>query len=270
MATPAHPFAFAEPGYVPLARSPLVRTLAQIRFPQPTAFVADQDAVAVRVAKQLADVYPLFESGQEAQLTITPDGVTQQQSATRLWRLANADRSWQVTFGPNFLAIETSTYVRRSDFATRLGAAWFALRSLVNVPHISRLGVRYINQVSDRVILERLPDLVRPEVLGVSGLRDETFEVLSALTEAQYRFVDGAGFTARWGFLPPQQNLGVDIPGFNHSTWVLDTDSFREWAPGAFAENDLEGEVKNLGLRGYQFFRWAVTDEALRTFGAEL
>lgn len=270
MATTEHPFARAEPGYVPLARSPLVRTLAQIRFPQPTAFVADQDGAAVQVAKQLADVYPLFESGQEAQLMITPDGVTQQQSPTRLWRLANADRSWQVTFGPNFLAIETSTYVRRSDFAMRLNAAWSALRSVVNVPSISRLGVRYINQISEGATLDRLSDLVRPEVLGVSGLRDETFQVLSSLTEAQYRFIDGAGFTARWGYLPPQQNLGVDIPGFNHATWVLDTDSFREWAPGTFTENDLELEVKKLGLRAYQFFRWAITDEALRTFGAEL
>lgn len=270
MATTAHPFALAEPGYVPLASSPLVKTLAQIRFPQPTAFMADQDAVAVQVAKQLADHYPLFETGQEAQLIITPDGVTQQQSATRLWRLANADRSWQVTFGPNFLAAETSTYVRRSDFATRLNDAWLALRSVVNVPYISRLGVRYINQISERAILDRLPELVRAEVLGVSGLRDETFEILSSLTEAQYRFHEGAAFTARWGFVPPQQNLGVDIPGFDHSTWVLDTDSFREWAPGAFTESDLELAVKNLGLRGYQFFRWAVTAEALRTFGAEL
>lgn len=269
MTTTAHPFALAEPGYVPLANSPLVKTLAQIRFPQPTAFMADQDAVAVQVAKRLADHYPLFETGQEAQLTITPDGVTQQQSATRLWRLANADRSWQVTFGPNFLSVETSTYVRRSDFATRLNDAWMALRAVVSVPYISRLGVRYINQVSDSATLDRLSDLVRPEILGVSGLQDETFDILSSLTEAQYRFAEGTGFNARWGFLPPQQDLGVDITGFHHSTWVLDTDSFREWAPGAFAESDLEGEVKNLGLRGYQFFRWAVTDEALRTFGAE-
>ena len=268
-ATTTHPFAVAEPGFIPLSRSPLVRTIAQIRFPHPTAFVADQDAVAARIAKKLADQYPILESGHDMQITITPDGVTRQQSATRLWRLSSGDRLWQVSFGINFLAIETSAYVRRRDFAARLSAAWGALLEIVKVPHIERLGVRYVNQVTDMEVVNELPQLVRPEILGLSALRGEGFTIFSALNEAQYRFAEGASLNARWGLLPPSQNLGLDLPVYDHSTWVLDMDSFQEWAPGAHTQSDLYEAVRALSLRSYQFFRWAMTDEALRTFGAE-
>lgn len=268
-ATTIHPFAVAEPGFVPLTRSPLVRTIAQIRFPHPTAFVAEQDVVAAQVAKRLAHEYPILEAGQDMQIMITPDGVTRQQSPTRLWRLASGDRSWQVTFGINFLAIETSAYPRRRDFAAKLSAAWQALLEVVDVPHIERLGVRYVNQITDAEVLSRLPELVRPEILGVTALRGESFSIFSSLNEAQYRFAEGESFNARWGLLPPNQNLGLDLPLYDYPTWVLDMDSFHEWEAGRYAEKDLYEEVRALSLRGYQFFRWAMTDEALRTFGAE-
>ncbi|MEU4455431.1 TIGR04255 family protein [Nocardioides sp. NPDC023903] len=267
-ATSTHPFANEEPGDVPLARSPLVRTIAQIRFPHPTAFVADQEAAATEVVKRLAAEYPILEIGQDMQIVITPDGVTRKEGNARLWRLATGDRSWQISFGINFLAIETSTYVRRRDFASRLSLAWQALLDVVNVPHIERLGVRYINQVTEEEIVDRIPELVRQEILGISGLHGEEFSILSSLNEAQYRFRDGSTFNARWGLLPPRQDLGVDLPAYDHTTWVLDMDSFQEWAPGKFTERDLYEEIRALSLRGYQFFRWAFTDEALRTFGA--
>ena len=272
MATTIHPFAFAESDInVPLPSAPLVRTIAQIRFPHLTRFSTNADAVANCVADSLADQYPLMNVGQEVTVTITADGAREDPSPTRLWRLVSGDRNWQITFCGSFLSIDTTHYVRRRDFAQRLLDAWNALNEQVSVPYIERLGIRYVNQLTSRHHLARLPELLRAEVLGVSASQDEEATLESAITEARYRLSDGASFMARWGLLPA--NTSVDpavVPAHDYPTWLLDMDSFREFAPGSQQGTDMFEDVRELGLRAYQFFRWAVTEDFLVAFGGEL
>ncbi|MCT7367920.1 TIGR04255 family protein [Mycolicibacterium llatzerense] len=271
MATTMHPFAFPQPdsGSVPLPSAPLVRTIAQIKFPHLTRFSTNEDAVATRIAEALADQYPLLNIGQEIAVTITSDGVSENRSPTRLWRLVSGDRAWQVTFCGTFLSIDTSQYVARRDFAQRLTDAWNALNQHVAVPYVDRVGVRYVNQLTAREHLNRLSELLRPEVLGISEWQDDDAILVSALTEARYRFPDNASFLARWGLLPAGASFETDGPAFEYPTWVLDMDSFCEYSPGAQNGANIYEDVRNLALRAYQFFRWAVTEEFLGAFGGE-
>lgn len=272
MATTSNPFAVQEPGYIPLDPDPLVRTIAQVRFQQLTKFTANEDAVAAAIATALADEYPLIEEGREVSVTLTPGGMSESSTSTRLWRLASADGSWQISFGGTFLSIDTTAYTRRTDFAQRLTAAWDALNTQVQVPFITRLGVRYINQLADREVhLNRLPELLRPEALGV-GIAEEHpgVELMSNICEAQYRFADGGRLMARWGLLPAGVIIDTASQPYSYSTWVLDTDSYQEFTPGAKKPDDLAEEVKALSLNAYRFFRWAVTEEFLKVFGGEL
>lgn len=272
MAAAAHPFAFAESdSNVPLLRTPLVRTIAQVRFPHLTRFSTNEDAVGKKVADALADEYPLMEIGQELTMTITSDGVSEDRSTTRLFRVLSGDRQWQITFCGAFLSIDTTHYVRRKDFAQRLVDAWKALNEHVAVPYISRLGVRYVNQLTQPDLLGRLHELLRPEVLGISeSHHKKEAELLSAVTEARYRLPDDASFMARWGMLPANTAIDSAVPPYDYPTWMLDTDSFREFAPGTQQGAALYEDVRDLALRGYQFFRWAVTEEFLIAFGGEL
>lgn len=270
MATISHPFAVEEPGNVPLPSAPLVRTIAQVRFPHLTQFTINEDVIAAGVAAALAEQYPLMEVGQEVSVTITAEGVSENRSATRLWRLTSGDRTWQVSFSGTFLSIDTTSYVRRSDFAQRLSEAWAALNRQVAVPYIERLGVRYINQLSDGEHLDRLPELLRPEVLGVSVAQEPDVAALaSALNEAQYRFPGGGAFHARWGLLPAGASIDSARQAHDYPTWILDMDSFHEWVPGSQKGDSIYDDVRTLALRGYQFFRWAVTPEFLTAFGGE-
>jgi uncharacterized protein (TIGR04255 family) len=270
MATTAHPFAVAEPGNIPLPSAPLVRTIAQVKFPHLTQFTINEDVVASGVAAALAEHYPLMEVGQEVSVTITSEGVSENRSATRLWRLASGDRAWQISFSGTFVSIDTTNYVRRTDFAQRLAHAWAALNQHVSVPYIERLGVRYINQLTDLDHLKRLPALLRTEVLGVSMAHSsDEAELVSALNEAQYRFPDGGAFHARWGLLPVGASIDSARPAYNYPTWMLDMDSFRQFAPGSQHGENLYEDVRALALRGYQFFRWAVTGEFLSAFGGQ-
>jgi uncharacterized protein (TIGR04255 family) len=271
MPTDLHPFAGEGPGNVPLPRAPLVRTIAQIKFPYLTQFAVNEDAVASAVAGALSGSYPIMEVGHEVAVTITAQGVTENRSPTKIWRLASGDRAWQISFSGTFLSIDTTSYVRRSDFAQRLADAWTALNSAVAVPYVERLGVRYINQLTDREHLDRLALFLRAEVLGVvTSEHPDEAALVSALNEAQYRFPDGGVFQARWGLLPAGASIDNARPAFDHPTWILDTDSFREFAPSVQNGEHLYDDVRDLALRGYQFFRWAVTDEFLTAFGGEL
>lgn len=271
MATAAHPFAFEDPDInVPLPSAPLVRTIAQIRFPHLTRFSTNEEAVATRIADALADQYPLMDVGQEVTMTITPDGVSEDRSTTRLWRLGSGDRDWQITFCGTFLSIDTTHYVRRKDFAQRLVDAWTAVNEQVTVPYIDRLGVRYVNQVTRPDLLTRLPELLRSEVLGISLSQDEEVTLLSAITEARYQLSDGASFMARWGMLPANTSIDNAVPVYDYPTWLLDMDSFREFAPGSQQGADIFEDVRALARRAYQFFRWAVTEDFLVAFGGEL
>jgi uncharacterized protein (TIGR04255 family) len=270
MATTTHPFAVEQPGNIPLPSAPLVRTIAQVKFPHLTQFSINEDAVASGVAAVLAEDYPLMEVGHEVSVTITAEGVSENRSATRIWRLASGDRAWQVSFSGTFLSIDTTNYVRRRDFAQRLADAWAALNRQVPVPYIERLGVRYINQLTAPEHLNRLPEFLRPEVLGISMAQEPNDAVLaSALNEARYRFPDDGSFQARWGLLPAGTNIDSACPPYEYPTWVLDMDSFREFAPGSQKGGNLFEDVRALALRGYQFFRWAVTDDFLTAFGGQ-
>lgn len=265
-----HPFSNEEPGNIPLPSAPLVRTIAQVKFPLLTQFSINGDAVASAVAGALVEHYPLLEVGQEVSMTLTADGPSEQRSTTRIWRLVSADRAWQVTFTGTFLSIDTTAYVRRRDFAQRLTDAWEALNQHVPVPYIDRLGVRYINQVADQDHLSRLGQLLRPEMLGIALAQDpDEARLAAAMAEAQYHFPDGSAFTARWGMLPAGTSIENASPAFDHSTWILDMDSFCEFKPNSNAGQNLFEDVRALALRGYQFFRWAVTDDFISTFGGQ-
>ncbi|MFE3059103.1 TIGR04255 family protein [Nocardia sp. NPDC059239] len=270
MATPVNPFADQEPGNIPLSSAPLVRTIAQIRFPHLTHFATKEDAVAQGVAAALADQYPVMEIGQGVSVVITPEGVSESANTTRIWRVSSADRTWQISFSGTFLSIDTTKYVARRDFAQRLTDAWQALNQQVAVPYIERLGIRYINQVADRDHLKRLPELLRPEVLGMPIYQDPDVATLTAaLSDAQFEFPEGGAFRARWGLLPARAQVDVARPQYDYSTWLLDMDSFREWEAGTQNGENLFEDVCALALRGYQFFRWAVTSEFLAAHGGQ-
>lgn len=264
------PFDNPSPGDVPLTRAPLVRVLGQVRFPQFSQFVGDDDQFARRFATAVASSYPLFEQGHETVLTITPEGVTSSPAGAKLWRLRSVDGTWQVSFAHNFLSIETSAYTKRGDFAARLQDAWGAFRAIAPPPYVERVGVRYVNRVADEALLQRLPALLRAEIAGVIAQPSEQASIMRAVSEALYELPEGASFLARWGLLPANVTLDPSIVPAPSPTWLLDLDSFRGWPPVAYAGDDIGKVSSDLALRAYQFFRWAVRPEFLTACGGEL
>lgn len=253
---------------MPLSRAPLVRTLAQVRFPS-LSVLAGGDA-ALRIAEALSDDYPIFHESQELTVQISPDGVTQMPGGGRLWQLKSADESWQVSFGQSFLSLHTSNYIDRDDFCRRLQVAWEELSIAVKPPSIQRVGFRYINRVEDEAFLGNLGNMVRPEVVGGSAVPLNAGQLVSSFSENLYEVSPNHALQARWGILPPNALLDPTLPGVDRKSWILDLDSYRNYTPADGTDVDVVAVVADLGRAGYRFFRWAVTAEFLQEFGGEI
>ncbi len=257
---------------VALDRPPLVRVLAQVRFP-PLSVLSIGDDAAHRIAMELSQDYPVFNEGREMVVTITPQGVQQQPGGGRTWQVQDAAGKWQVTFAPNFVTVHTSAYVSRNDFVARLNQVVHTFASATGPPRTERIGIRYINRLEEEDITD-LATLVRPEMLGglAAPHADYSVKVERALNEVLYNLapkqVDVTdSLQARWGVLPSGAMIDPTLPGLSTSSWILDMDSFRTGS-GAFTAAAVSSAALELADRAYRFFRWVVNDDFLMRFGA--
>jgi hypothetical protein len=90
------------------------------------------------------------------------------------------------------------------------------------------------------------------------------------VSETLYTFGDGSAFQARCGRLPPGASLDPSLPPAAVPSWVLDLDSFHGWSPSEHNGEGIGEALLRLGLRCYQFFRWATRPTFLTEFGGEV
>lgn len=260
MYAPVNPLEGPPPAEVPLSRSPLVRVIAQVRFPliasveKPEFMGAFQEAIR-------AD-YPVLRP--ERVLRLHPEALP-----ATIWRFSGTDSDWKVTLAGDFLALETERYTSRSDFLSRLSRALFALEQHVNPRVMDRLGVRYIDRVIGADFLD-ISSLVRPEVSGVLSTPLAGFAQIS-LSEHLFRLPEEEGMvTARWGLLPA--NASVDpsaVEPIAEASWLLDLDAYHAGTRALDVEATV-AQARALSERIYALFRWAVRDDFLRRHGGQL
>lgn len=266
------PFAEASPVEVPLSRAPLVKVLAQLKFPV-NARIDTTEGVA-GFQDLLRDAYPIMRQEQQLAIALPAGagslGVQVGAAAASLWRLSSLDDDWTVVIARDFLAIETSSYTSRDDFLQRFERVLDAMTKAGLSPVVSdRLGIRYIDRIEGEDMISDLPLLVRREVLGV-GLVElpERSEIIGSVSQTHLR-IDDVQIRAGWGLLPPNAVMLPGIDGVDAKTWVLDVDVFTERVK-PFSVEDVVSEISVAADHAYRFFRWAVTDEFLRRHGGAL
>lgn len=182
------------------------------------------------------------------------------------WRFGDTDGHWRVSLSPDFLALETTKYVSRSDFFGRLKAVAQALDEHIEPAQVDRLGVRYIDRITGAAV-DDIAKLVRPEVRGITGTIAAT-HAAHALSESMFD-VEGARVLARWGFLPPGATVDpAAIEPAKEKSWILDLDMFSA-APMPFVVDRVVEQAQHYAERIYTIFRWAVTDGFLVRYGGK-
>lgn len=258
----SNPLTDAPPAEVPLPNAPLVRVIAQVRFPliasiDTREFIAPfQEAIRKR--------YPVLRLEQSTNLMFGPNGAAQ--SRTNTWRFHDVAEEWRVSLAPDYVAIEALRYSSRQDFLERFDQLLRAVRDHIDPQLVDRLGIRYVDRVTGAP-LGRLGALIRAELMGV--LASELSEhVQHSITESVFVLPEGAGVVrARWGSVPAGATVDLNaVPPIAEDSWILDLDAFRE-GPQPFDPEAIGAQATSLATRIYTLFRWAVTPEFLTTYG---
>lgn len=266
MSTNENPLTDPLPAEVPLPKAPLVRVIAQVRFPL-VASVEKQDFIAP-FQEAVRPEYPVLRPEQVRSVILGPEGGPVEARSNTMWRFHDAAGNWTITLAPDFLALETTRYASRNDFLDRFRRVLDALVANVDPKVIDRLGIRYIDRVVGENLTD-LPQLVRPEVCGVLSTSLNS-SVVQSISETIFILPDDAGqVLARWGLIPAGRTIDpATVDAIGDSSWLLDVDAFQ----AKTREFDIEvvlQHAKVLAERIYSIFRWAVTDEFLRRYGGQ-
>jgi uncharacterized protein (TIGR04255 family) len=261
---PLSPFGDEPLAEVPLPDAPLVRVVSQVRFPQLASiekreFVGDFQEV-------LRSDYPILREEHGVAMVFGPGGISEQ-TGERIWRFHNTDGTWRVSLAPTFVALETDKYVSRDDFFTRFQIVVDATAETVAPSLWERLGVRYVDRLDHPEHLDRLPDLVRPDVLGLAADHTSDDRLQTFVGHGQFALADDRLLLARTAILPAGALLDPSIPPAEARSWTLDLD-MANIGQFDFDPDDLVARGRDLAAGVYRYFRWSVTTEFLRTFGA--
>ncbi len=262
MSDTANPLVAPIAQEVPLPAAPLVRVIAQLRFPEVLA-VEQREFVAPFQAA-IRSEYPVLREEQAQRILFGGEGITSAKPQI-VWRFADSTGEWRVSLSSTFLAVETSKYVSRKDFLARLGVLLEALQKFVEPAQVDRLGVRYVDRVEGEDV-EAIRRLVRPEVRGIVGT-PAAANMVHSLSESAFA-LPTEHLVARWGVLPPNTSVDPGIEPASTKSWILDLDMF-SLTPMPFDVKGIIGRAEHFAERIYTVFRWAVTDDFLKRFGGE-
>ena len=264
-----NPLTSDPPKEIPLKNAPLVRVLAQVRFPTILSIQQLQDNNLVASFQEaIREQYPLFYKDRIQGYTLGNQQIETAEGII-IWRFQDRDGMWQISLAPSFLSLDTKRYSSRTEFLKCLEEALSALSEHIKPQICERIGLRYV----DRIDLDQIDDIkkfIDPTISGILSTEvgdyvDQAFtESLLSLPEQKEKIV------ARWGKLPPKATIDpAIIEPINKSTWVLDLDmSISERIN--FDVQEIKDKTNDFSKRLYTIFRWIVTENFLKHFGGNL
>jgi uncharacterized protein (TIGR04255 family) len=261
-----NPLTALPPEEVPLKDAPLIRVIAQVRFP-PILSIENKDFVG-SFQEEIREKYPILQPEQTRTFVFGPQGAAQPTSQTT-WRFIDKTDGWRVSLSPDFMALETTVYSSRGDFLERLKSLLVALDRSFKPEVVERFGLRYI----DRLVGQDLQDissLVKPEMSGMMAAEFRK-EICQAVNESLFAIPErDEKILARWGLMPASSTFDPNaIEPIAEPSWILDLDMYLS-KKREFNIDTLMSEGQRFAERLYTFFRWSVEDDFLRRFGGHI
>lgn len=249
------------------ASAPLELVLCQVRWPELTKLQGDLRVVALKFGESL-EAYPFFSEIRDLAFSFTQNGV-QPGEGSSVYQWRSLDGAWTVSFGRRFLTLHTLQYEGFADFQRRLDDVLDVLAGVVGLQAVERIGVRYVNRISEPSLIQNIDSYMRPEVLGYNSLSAHSgdVEVLATSNQAFYRVGD-AGLQIRSGVVPSGETPDPSLPPLSSPTWVLDIDAHFE-GNFLFSKPEVDGKVGRLADIAYDFFKHVVTAGFVREFGRD-
>jgi uncharacterized protein (TIGR04255 family) len=261
------PLGGAPPAELPLVSAPLERVIAQVKFPL-ILKIEDKSAASNFQEAVRAD-YPILRQlqGHTVQIQLGPSGPVAVPSSNVIWQFTDADDMWKITLAREALTLETSAYQSRADFLTRWNTVMIAMEDIFHPTYAERLGVRYIDRIVDGHF-ESFDSFIKKDLLG-SALATLKSQLKHSTNEASFNIEEGE-LLLRWGV------MGAGMSPDPSSISILDKENFlldidvSSSTRRPFGREDLASAFQKLAERAYSVFRFAVTDEFLKAYGADL
>lgn len=248
--------------------APLVRVLGQVRFPK-IVKIAEESYIA-DFQEAIRKEYPHFQSDvvQGVELNLSGQELQHRVMNAVIWRFFDPTRVLRISLSQDAISLETAKYVSRDEFLERLGFILNCLQETINPSLVQRVGFRYVNRLQGEELLGSLDKLIQPELLNVLQPK-LTSNIDISMTEITATTKEGK-LIARYGLAPVNYSHDPDMaPPVKERSWVLDVDSYSTGCAGQeFDAKMLCGELDKVAARGYTFFRWSITDQFLKQFGA--
>jgi uncharacterized protein (TIGR04255 family) len=249
---------------VHLDRAPLVLVLCQVRFSSvlkisdPSYIAGFQDAIR--------SSFPIVGKKQplDFQIDLTAQTVRSSRQQQLEWHFTDLAGTSQVILTPDFIALETRTYDSFDAFAAQLGEALEALKEQIGPGVITRVGLRYINELRSQDM--DWGDVVNPSLLGPLqnlSLVGQASQVRQ-MTQLRMSFPDGGGVTVGYG-VQPNGTTVLPRAGEKPPTgkfFLLDYDISRQPArPTPFTLDRIVSDVRDFNVLAYRLFAWSTTKQ---------
>jgi uncharacterized protein (TIGR04255 family) len=239
-----------------LRQPPLRSVICQLRFPTRVGF-GDEEGRALQLA--LESTFPLLEKQLQQIVQISADGVQQVQASEPIFRLQTEDKTWTVTVASSAVSIETTNYVRFSDFLDRWTAVYKAVLGALGLQRQIRLGLRYQNQIDlPEMSYATLKKIISGPMLGPIGRHKLTKQPIASFQEVGF-VVDGEHCTLRHG---AQQVID------GHFAYVVDLDVYDEKTRRLDLESHFD-QLMRFNEIAWDIFKWSVTPEQFQLFAPD-
>ena len=253
---------------VHLKNAPLVKALAQVRFP--VILKLDTPEGIQGFQERLRAQYPVTRQEPHLTMVFGPNGPVPSATQGIVWRMSEVEGPWTVVLARDFVAVETSVYSSRDEFLEKWRVVLDALETLDPAPAVyDRLGVRYVNRLVGDNLIDDLPSLVRTEILGPTNIDRSDAELVASVSQSIFR-LNSMQVKAGWGMVPGNTVIVPGIDAVSERSWMLDVDVFSEQPGQPFSTDRVIEETRRGAEHAYAFFRWAVLDEFLRRFGGDV
>ncbi len=264
-----------------LGRAPLVRAIAQVRFPL-VAHLQTLPGIAP-LQDRLRPRFPVMEQHQVQEMTLAfgpsgPQAPPQVGQATN-WVFSDENGAALTLAAGAATLTASDEYNGIEEFADLFEFVLGALAETESPPRCDRLGIRYVNAAEVPPGEEQAwAGWFRPELIGWigAGLLSESSTLVSSVTQTNVSAPPtsesgGPGEIqglVRHGFVPSQSVIpDVDVR-VESSAYLLDIDMFVP-VPQRFDVTTLMRQFRALHSEIDRFFRWTLTDEGARYFELE-
>lgn len=251
-----------------LKKSPLVLVLCQVRWPELTVFRQNYRKLAEAIGERLSE-FPLRAVSKQYTMNFGPDGASEPEKSF-VYQWSTVDQTGVVTLAEDSISIAQRDYsAGYAAFETAMRTVLTAVQETAGVPIYDRVGIRYVNRLSEDSQLERLDDLIKPEARGLEAMSVAPADAtrVETMTAGLYEF-EGGKLQVRMGTLSGDQTPDALIPPLGKKSWVLDFDSFVE-GNHVFDVEAIVKQMSHLSDAARDFLGYVATPEFVEVFGKD-